>query len=238
SLPHNVTFLGYVDERAVATVSLILDSPLGLPMEENYAAEIKALRDAGRKIAEVSGLATVPERRHQSMFLYVLKVMIAYAIFAGVEDLCVMISPEHAGFFEEVLLFERLADERVINARTNDTVVAYRLNIEPEHFHACWQQAYNMAEFDTNLYVFFFTWDYDGFHQRSSPARRIIMTPQMLHYFFVEKTDVFKNATPEQMRFVQACYPFYNFRKIMAGDFSLPEVVRTLVLPAAHEIEE
>jgi len=232
SLPHNITFLGNVDDRPVATASLILDSPLGLPMEESYPDEIDALRRAGRKLAEVSGLATVRELRHQSMFLYVCKVLLAYAIYVGVDDLCIVISPEHEDFFREVLLFEPLAGQRVINVQTQDTVVACRLNLDPDSFHDRWYEAYNMAEYDTNLYVFFFTWEHDGFRQRGRPGGQVIMTPQMLHYFFVEQTDVFRDATPEQMRFVQACYPFYNFRKIMAGDFSIPKALQTLVAPA------
>lgn len=235
ALPHNITFLGNVDDQPVATASLVLDSPLGLPMEESYPDEINALRRAGRKLAEVSGLATVRELRHKSMFLYVCKVLLAYAMYIGVDEMCIMISPEHEDFFREVLLFESLAGKRVINEETHDTVVACRLNLDPESFHDRWYEAYNMAEYDTNLYVFFFTWEHDVFRQRGYPGSRVIMTPQMLHYFFVEQSDVFRNATPEQMRFVQACYPFYNFRKIMAGDFSIPKALRTLVSPVVPD---
>ncbi len=154
SLPHNITFLGSVDDQPVATASLILDSPLGLPMEESYSDEINALRRTGRKLAEVSGLATVPELRHKSMFLYVCKVLLAYAIYIGVDDLCIVISPEHEGFFREVLLFEPLAGKRVINEETGDTVVACRLNLDPDSFHDRWYEAYKCSSSRGNTTAF------------------------------------------------------------------------------------
>ncbi|MBI4640253.1 MAG: hypothetical protein HY731_06135, partial [Candidatus Tectomicrobia bacterium] len=67
-----------------------------------------------------------------------------------------------------------------------------------------------------NLYTFFFTRD----RERSLPERpgeRFIMTPELLRYFFVEKTDLFPQAPPEILARIQVCYPFYDFRQILGN---------------------
>lgn len=56
-LPGTTTFIAERAGRVLGTISLVEDSPIGLPMETVHAAEVAALRHAGRRFAEVSTLS-------------------------------------------------------------------------------------------------------------------------------------------------------------------------------------
>ena len=64
ALPETVTFCLWRDQTLIATVTLIPDSPAGLPMEEVYPDELKKLRKEGRKICEISSLALNSEAKN------------------------------------------------------------------------------------------------------------------------------------------------------------------------------
>ncbi len=68
-LPQTATFIAVENGDVIGTISLIVDSPLGLPMEESYRAEVSALRRQGRKIAEVSSLAVTKGSRNLPHYL-------------------------------------------------------------------------------------------------------------------------------------------------------------------------
>ena len=48
AFPTTLTFVGVIYGEVIATVSLIPDTPIGLPMDEIYHDEVQLLRDAGR----------------------------------------------------------------------------------------------------------------------------------------------------------------------------------------------
>jgi len=117
-------------ERVIATISVIVDSEFGLPMEEAYAGELAALRDQARVPAEVSGLAVDLEYRNAGIFVRMSKLVLAYALSAGVTDLCVAITPAFASLFSHIMLFEPFGPERSYSSKLNDPVVALRCTLD------------------------------------------------------------------------------------------------------------
>ena len=57
ALPTTRTFVAVLGSDVIATISLFCDSPLGLPMDDLYEQELRALRRQGRCIGEVGMLA-------------------------------------------------------------------------------------------------------------------------------------------------------------------------------------
>lgn len=57
-IPTTHTLVAQVRGVVIATASVIVDGPLGLPLESTYPAEVQALREAGERLAEISCLAT------------------------------------------------------------------------------------------------------------------------------------------------------------------------------------
>lgn len=144
--------------------------------------------------------------------------MIAYTQYAGVDDLCIAVNPKHADFYEKVLLFEPRGGLRPYSKVNSAPALAKRLNMNTIEERA--RAVYDTGEFDANLYAFFFTRDREAqSDERSAPGKRpgerVIITPELLRYFFVEKTEVFKQTPLETLARIQACYPFYDFRRIL-----------------------
>ncbi len=111
ALPFTRVFVVRDDDRVVATVTVIVDSRLGLPMEEIYADELKGLRGEQRMLAEVSGLAVHPDYQKSGLaiLLRLIRMVLLYSIqMADVSDLCIAINPHHAVFYRKAFGFEPL----------------------------------------------------------------------------------------------------------------------------------
>lgn len=55
--PERITLMAFQDDRVIGTLTLGLDSPKGLLVEDLYRPEIASPRQAGRKICELTKLA-------------------------------------------------------------------------------------------------------------------------------------------------------------------------------------
>ena len=108
AFPSSVTFVGVIHDEVIATVSLIPDTPIGLPMDEIYHDEVQALRDAGRRLIEVTMLADrrLSVSRSLAMVLALMKLVFDYATLSlKATDLCITVNPHHDKFYHEYLLF-------------------------------------------------------------------------------------------------------------------------------------
>lgn len=122
-LPESRTFLLEKNEVLAGTVSLIADSPCGLPLETIFPGEISSLRKPGRKIAEVGLLALDSDAFNKGSFsltdfqkltgsFRLFKIMFDYARTAGgVTDLVIGMHPKHKDLYR-YLHFDTLGPVR------------------------------------------------------------------------------------------------------------------------------
>lgn len=128
ALPTTTIFRVTAAARVVATVSLVPDSVLGLPMDGLYAVELRPLRAAGRRLAEVSALAAAPGTGPVTI-AHLMSWLVLYAERLGrVDDLCVTVHPRHLRFYER-LGFSRLGPVREYAAVNGAPAVALRLDV-------------------------------------------------------------------------------------------------------------
>lgn len=144
-------FKSYLD--VLSTMSFIPDTPLfKLPMDELYSDKMDELRRQGRKVAEIGSLATVRHYCGQNIMVFLSKAIFQYAILTNTDDLCIMVNPKHARFYQSIFLFTPFGEERHFE-KVNAPAVALRVDmhsIEPSL-----RGAYAANEFDTNLHRFF-----------------------------------------------------------------------------------
>jgi hypothetical protein len=231
-LPQTATFIAIENGEVIGTISLIVDSPLGLPMEESYREEVNALRHQGRRIAEVSSLAVTKGSRNLGIFVRLCKYMTLFAISVGVEDLCIGISPEHAPFFKEVYLFETMGEVRSYSSTKEDPVVALRLDLNT--FPALCRAAYNGVDADANFYNYMFVYQPEWVKYPQNSKRFCPMTPAMLRYFLVEQTDVLRQASPITFSYLQSCYRHINFHQMLGTTLPRKSIVHWM--SSVHEI--
>jgi len=111
SLPAAVTFVSRQDGVVTATVSLLPDSPLGLPLDGAFAAQADELRSQGRRLAEVGMLADhhdfESDRAHRILdLLRLFKLVFDYCRHVGVDDMLVTCNPHHDEFYRRYLSFQ------------------------------------------------------------------------------------------------------------------------------------
>lgn len=131
-LPRSATLIAADADTVVGTLSVILDSDrFGLPMDEIYRVELQPLRWAGRKLAEVSGLAIAPTAAGDSLgiLLACSKLIIQYALRSGVTDLLIACHPKHARFYRRLLLLEPLGECRSYGSVNGAPAVALQLDL-------------------------------------------------------------------------------------------------------------
>lgn len=92
----------------VATVSLVFDSPAGLPSDEVHGAELAELRAQGRRLAEVTRLAIDPAYVGTKTLL--VQLFNAISVYGrheeGTTDCVIEVNPRHENYYRRLLMFE------------------------------------------------------------------------------------------------------------------------------------
>jgi hypothetical protein len=133
ALPGTVTLVAKHDERIVATLSLVPDTPaLGLPMERSYGPEVARLRHEGRRMAEAIRLADagLSIREFVRVFKALIGLAIAYHGGRGGDTWLITIDPRHRRFCQRVLGFASLGPPRSCPTAQDHPAEAYRLDLE------------------------------------------------------------------------------------------------------------
>ena len=94
--------------RDVATVSLVFDSPAGLPSDEIHGAELAELRAQGRRLAEVTRLAIDPAYVGTKTLL--VQLFNSISVYGrheeGTTDCVIEVNPRHVNYYRGLLMFE------------------------------------------------------------------------------------------------------------------------------------
>lgn len=111
-LPTSQIFVGKLGDQVVSTVSLIGDGELGLPMETIFGPEVRALRQQGERLAEVSCLADRRQdgRRFLATFRQLTRLMAQFARYEGIQSLLITVHPRHVRFYQDLLGFVPISD--------------------------------------------------------------------------------------------------------------------------------
>jgi len=190
ALPEALTLVGVVRGEVVATVTVFPDSPLLLPMDEIYHAELMILRTAGRVLAEVGMLADRRQQVHRTLpaVLALMKLVFHYAMsILKADDLCIAINPRHDQFYRRFLPFEELAGERSYPRMRDNPALARRLCLAGAR-ETCAGNPFLLEHFFGNP------------PNTATFLNRYRPTPADWRYFLVERTDVWQQATPEARR--------------------------------------
>jgi len=202
ALPTTQCFIAVVHEEIFATVSLFLDSSLGLPVNELYPDKLAELRLAGRNIAEVGMLADRrrPQKRSFATLLRLMKRVFWSALEQDLDDLLITINPKHAEFYQRMLCFESFGPQRSYPSVGGAPATLLRANLadlDP-----------NSAR-DPNIRKLFLTPLSDA-EQQSEVYR---LNRNDLRYFFLERSSLFRHLTPDEVRAIEEHHPDLDVAK-------------------------
>ena len=196
--PGTVTFVSVFRSDVISTITLVEDTPAGLPMDAIYSDELRPLRRAGRKVAEATMFADRRQsdyRRTLPMLLLLMKRVFDYCVLvAAIDDICITINPRHEMFYEKRLIFEPLGGLKSYPSVQDAPALAKRLNLHTSE---------ERAREHKQLWQLFY-------EDRTDPAmleRRFRFDCEDLRYFLVESTTVLREAAPEKVAALQESYP-------------------------------
>jgi hypothetical protein len=210
AFPSAVTFVSVIHGEVVATVSLIPDTPVGLPMDEIYRDEVQTLRDAGRRLVEVTMLADrrLSVQRSLAMVLALMKLVFDYATLSlKATDLCITVNPHHDKFYHEYLLFTPLGGLRAYPSVAGNPAIARRLDLErvEEECRGRPVLLHRFFEDRTPLSLF---------------EKRYRMATSDLRYFFVERTQILRESPGYVLSRLRDYYPDFDWEALAANRFS------------------
>ncbi|HOX05643.1 MAG TPA: radical SAM protein [Planctomycetota bacterium] len=114
-LPETTTLLVERSGEPVATLTLVPDSPQGLPADGLYGGELAAMRARGRRPCEITSLASVEPDLCRGMEIMKHLFKLAYLTarrLTGSTDLLITVNPRHVSFYRRILLMEQQGEER------------------------------------------------------------------------------------------------------------------------------
>ncbi len=107
------TFTAFINNKLFGTISVVIDSEIGLPMDVLNKKELEQFRNKNKKIAEVTQYAIdhdVLKKENPSLnplqqltsSLPLMNLVLHYALFASVDYLCIATVPEHSKFYKNL----------------------------------------------------------------------------------------------------------------------------------------
>lgn len=121
--PSSEMFITVRDGEVVATVSLIIDSDMGLPMESVYPEQVSQPRQNGYLMGEISCLADrrKDHRRIIKNLCELTGLLVQYARFHGLDGVMLVTRPKHAKFYKRYMCYESIGPIRP-NGVVRDTL--------------------------------------------------------------------------------------------------------------------
>lgn len=137
-------FVAYERGEIVATMSLIGDGALGLPMESMYGPEVARRRGERLRISEVSCLADRLHDRQNflTVFCGLSRVLAQFARRQGYHQLLVVCHPRHSAFYRRYLGFEVIGSVAQCPHVQNNPAVPLCLDFDfvDRHPPACYER--------------------------------------------------------------------------------------------------
>jgi hypothetical protein len=127
--PNKITLVAYQDDKVVGTLTLGLDSPRGMVVDQLYKKEADQLRAQGRKICDVTKLAVDQDIKSKSVLgaLFHLSVIYGRNIHHAT-DFLIEVNPRHALFYQRMIGFVPFGEERLC-PRVNAPAVLLKLDL-------------------------------------------------------------------------------------------------------------
>ncbi len=224
ALPTTTTLCAEFDGEVVGTLSLIRESVFGFPLQSIF--DLHAIREEIGQIAEVSALAVHPKFRNTGgMILFpLMKFMYEYCTtFFDTRHLVIAVNPNRIEMYESLLLFERLKENEVENYDFANGAPAVGATIDLHAAPGLFKRVYEKKPRRKNLYVYLMR---SRLRNIVMPRRRYfstndpVMTPNLLDYFFNQRTRTFENLSEREKGLLHSIYNLPEYKQVLPADLS------------------
>ena len=219
ALPTTTTLCAKVDGRVVGTLSIVRDGIFGFPMQSAF--DISSVRAKPGRIAEISALAIHPAYRRTggSILFPLMKFMYEYCTkYFDTRHLLIAVNPNHIEMYESLLFFRRLTAEGVASYDFANGAPAVGATLDLKEAPAIFERAYSGKPGRRDLHRFFVSTPLPAIKYPKRPwniSNDPILTPALMHYFFIDRTDAFAELDDAKRRLLHAMYPGPEWARVL-----------------------
>ncbi len=166
-LPSSYVITAYCRQRLVGTLTCVLDSLVGLPLDCLIQDRLNEMRAQRRVLCELSAKASVAEQSANLLLFH----MYRYALrlvrdILGATDFVIAVNPRHERYYTKTLLFEPIGELTTYSRMRGAPAMPLRLDLQlaPERY----EQKYGCMRPERNLHYFFFV---DGVEKQTVGIR-------------------------------------------------------------------
>lgn len=224
ALPTTTTLCAKFDGEVVGTISLIRESVFGFPLQSIF--DLTEIRENQGRIAEVSALAVHPKFRNTggSILFPLMKFMYEYCTnFFDTRHLVIAVNPNRIEMYESLLLFERLTENSIEDYDFVNGAPAIGASLDLHVAPEILKQVYDKKPRHKNLYLYFVRTRLPNIVM---PGRRYfttndpVMTPDLLDYFFNQRTQTFQNLKEREKGLLHSIYNLPEYQQVLPTVFS------------------
>ncbi|MFL6673678.1 MAG: N-acyl amino acid synthase FeeM domain-containing protein [Massilia sp.] len=156
--PNRITLTATDKGDVVGTLTLGIDSAIGLMADQIFKDELDAHRQRGARLCEFTKLAFDPTVRSKTSLANLFHLAVIYARdIHHCTDIVIEVNPRHRRFYEHMLGFERQGDLKT-NPRVN--APAYLLRVSLDYVTEQIQKhggTFSSASTERSFYPYFFS---------------------------------------------------------------------------------
>lgn len=226
ALPYTSVIIAKCGEKIIGTVSLIIDSQIGLPSDKIYKKEIDSQRNNGKRIVEVSAFAVDPDFRQDGhkISLYLMKYLYQYSCKTLKADfLCASIREGVSDFYKALFAFEKKGKTINYDLVNGTPAVHISLDLSKKNRDKL-KNIYAHYPDKNNLHLFCTSEEkeisFELPHGNSIFLGNPLMTPELLNYFLVQKTALHKDLVPRELELIKSAYESYFGKDVHLPGFT------------------
>lgn len=128
--PNRITLTATDQGEVVGTLTIGIDSPIGLAADQIFKEELEAHRRRGARLCEFTKFAFDTQFKSKTALANLFHLAVIYSRdIHQCTDIVIEVNPRHRRFYEHMLGFRREADMR-INPRVNAPAYLLSVNLE------------------------------------------------------------------------------------------------------------
>jgi GNAT superfamily N-acetyltransferase len=223
ALPTTTTLCAKFDGEVVGTISLIRESVFGFPLQAIF--DLKHVREKPGKIAEVSALAVHPRFRATggSILFPLMKYMYQYcATYFDTRHLVIAVNPNRIEMYESLLFFNRLTETHVENYDFANGAPAVGASLDLRAAPELLKRVYAGKPKRKNLHYYFMRLKLPNIqvpNRRYFTTNDPVMTPELLDYFFNQRTHGFQHLSEREKALLHSIYSLPEYKAVLPPVF-------------------
>lgn len=217
-LPASMTLICKKGDEVIATCSIIKSSKFGMPTSD--VIDLDEVIPTGKEIGEIGSLAVKKSFQNKSgsiLFPFTKFILVYCRNYLKLDYTVISHHPKWLIFYHLLFGFTRINPKTIdkYNFANGAPVDFQYLDMKrAPDLHCSHYYHFNKR---TNLWKYIWRTQIDNFKY---PDRNLfvtddnILTPEMIRYFFIEKTNVFKDLPTNQKNIIKDLYRSKNFEDV------------------------